>query len=395
MNKDYGITQPEEKSTSDSRVKILVKAPISKFSGYGNDGMDILKTLDQMGFDVYVRPSWIDPPLTPEVARLMQKELKAPFDIVIDHHSPDQLALNPETVRASTIKIMWSMWEWDSMLGVMPGKDLRTFRKRISSSDILLAYDEVSAQAFEEYLPKRNPPKLDILQGGFKTDTWKYVQRDWFSKEFNFFMLGALGPRKVPFASIQAFQELKAEYPEAMEHAYLHLKTNIPGLHSKIAEVIPGVKIYYDIWSPEIVRNFYNKMHLQLVPSLGEGKHLPSLEFQATGGVVAATNWGGPAQWLSEQYAYPLKYTLSPMNEGTKANCARVDKEYMKSVMLHAINNRGELKRKGDLAAQVIPQIRNWEVVVDNLMRKVKNFSADGAGIYNRYVLNRKEIDND
>jgi glycosyltransferase involved in cell wall biosynthesis len=140
-----------------------------------------------------------------------------------------------------------------------------------------------------------------------------------------------------------------------------------------MTEAYPNVRIFYDVWPTETVRTFYEKAHVLLAPSRGEGKNMPALEFMSTGGTVIATNWAGHTQWLDPSYSYPLDYTLmrAVPDHRTDAENARADVEHMKRLLLHCFENRDEVRRKGDLASQVVPLAHSWDRVLDRLMNKL------------------------
>ena len=75
-------------------MRVLVKAPISSYSGYGRDGIGIIRALNRIGADVYLHPTHVDPPLPPDITDLFQKELQKPFDLVINHEDPGQLEVS-------------------------------------------------------------------------------------------------------------------------------------------------------------------------------------------------------------------------------------------------------------------------------------------------------------
>ncbi len=362
-------------------LRVLLKAPLNAQSGYGTDGIGMARAMMNAGIDVYVDPPFAVPPLPKDIAMLFTKRLVAPFDLIIQHVDPAQMELTPEARRASEVTVGWTMWEYTS-LDNAPQR--RTLRKRLSQFDLLLGYDTVTTGALQPYAGK---VPLAALQGGFWPGDWKPVARDWNSPRFGFCMTGQLHQRKDPFVSIQAFQELKEELPDEFDGAELHLKTNVPGLHSAMEQVIPKLRVHYATWPQDVLKEFYASQHCLLAPSRGEGKNLPALEFQSTGGIVIATNWGGHTQWLSTEYAYPLDYTLAPI-EATKPNCmnARASKDHLKQLMLHVYRNRAEAARKGATAAQVIPAMCNWDAVIARLFQRIAdNVPRRGRDLNDRF----------
>lgn len=371
-------------------MKVLVKAAFSKFSGYGNDSFGLTKALMNAGCDVYLDPVVMTPPLPQWCADLMTKPLEAPFDLLIHHVDPGALSLEQHTLRASKTRVAWTMWERSSLDNL---NNRASLRKRFNGVyDLLLAYDQVTQAAFEPYMHRtRNYdalPPVGLLQGGYDPDDWPFVDRDWASPRFNFCMVGQLHERKDPWVAIEAFRELKEQFPEEFEPAELHLKTNILGLHPGLEELIPKLKIYYDVWPFEKLVAFYSQMHVLLAPSRGEGKNLPALEHMSKGGAVIATNWGGHTGWMNSQYAYPLDYELmAPDPKFPECKEARASKEHLKELMLHVFRNRAEVRRKAEIASNVIPQMMSWEKSVDDLFRRMRDLIPEkGRPLYDQYA---------
>ena len=272
-------------------MKVLLKLPLSTYTGYGNDGIGMARAFMRWGADVYVQPTVVQPPLPEDIAYLLTKELIAPFDLAINHVDPAALDATHGIAEASAVTIGWTMWEY-SNLGNLPGRS--KLRKKLKKFDALVGYDDVTIDGFREYYSG----PLIVQQGGFWPEDWPAVERDFFEENFYFCMLGVLSERKDPFRAIEAFSMAKAENPEFDKRARLSLKTNMPGLHSSMEDVYPGLRIYYDNWPTDLVRKFYESQHVLLAPSRGEGKNMPALEFMSTGGTVIATDWAGHTQWL-------------------------------------------------------------------------------------------------
>jgi glycosyltransferase involved in cell wall biosynthesis len=361
-------------------MKIALKVPLSPYIGYGNDGIGIATELVEYGADVYIVPGClVESPLPKAVAELFTKEKATSYDLSIHHLDPDNFNSPEGWEDTAGLKVGWTMWEFSNFKNA--GGEA-TLRKRLAGFDVFLAYDEVTATALREYFDG----EIRVLQGGFQPQDYPFMERDWFDpNHFRFAMVGQLHDRKDPWVALQAFIELKDEYSEEFEGAELHLKNSLPGaFFHNMNEIYADrkVRVYNDLWDKDTLDMFYSQMHVLLAPSRGEGKNLPALEFQSTGGAVIATNWGGHTQWLNSSYNYPLDYTLRPVDDQNRDTFnARASVEHLKELMLHVYRNRAEAKEKGALASRVIPASSSWESVIRRMFLVLSEFDPKLASM--------------
>lgn len=371
-------------------MKVLLRVPLTPFLGYGNDGIGLARAFIRWGADVYLDPVNVQAPLPEDVAKLLTKEMAPPFDLTIVHLDPGSLKM-PYSRREDTgLRVAWSMWEYSSF-GNLRGRS--KLKKNLKDFDVVVGYDKVTVDCFEPYF---DGPILKV-QGGYWPEDWPVAEgRDWHSDRFGFCMVGQLHMRKDPFVAIQAFQELKNDPSIEFEGAELHLKTQMPGLHSAMEKVIPKLRIHYAMWPNDILYKFYETQHVLLAPSRGEGKNMPALEMQSTGGAVIATNWGGHTEWLNPEYSYPLDYVLRPAEDGIPNTLnARASVEHMKELMLHCYRNRDEVRRKGELASQVISKMCSWDAVIERLLLRLGNEVEGGNYLWATAQMCRQEISDD
>lgn len=341
-----------------STQSVLLKVPMMAGTGYGNDGFSLSRALYQAGLDVRLEPTSVVPPIPMAVAQLLTKGLDVDFDYLIHHIDPQSLGLSDGQKRIPCKKIAWSMWEFTGMAPEI-AVDLA---ERLDGYDVLLAYDEVSAEAFGPYAEQAGVP-IKILQGGYWSEDWEWDirERDW-TGPFRFCMVGALHARKNPFAAIKAFEEVHKEFPDTE----LHLKTNVQTLHPMLEERYEGLKVYYESWSQEQVKSLYKKCHTYLAPSWGEGKNLPALEAQTMGIPVIYSDFGGHRQWASSETGWPVSGTLEEHAAGMPS--FRVDHDAMVAAMREAVMDRQKTKRKGEIASRMIPGMCDWAGVVRRLL---------------------------
>lgn len=349
---------------SISGDRILLKTPLSDSTGYGKDGIYLSILLEEAGGDVNLEPTFVAVPIPARTAALLTKSRPEHFEVAITHIDPKQLNFPEALPKAADKVVGWSMWEFTSF-GTQPEEWVPGLREQFSRLDLLLAYDEWSKQAFSEYMDE--PERIKILQGGYDADFWRAKDSDparvW-DGTFVFSMNGTMNQRKNPFAAINAFKLLKDEYGDQFD-AELHLKTTSPNLHPAMEAWCPGLKIHYTSWTTTQLRQFYLKTNCLLAPSWGEGKNLPALEAQGMGAAAIVSKCAGHLQWASEDWTYLVD---GPMEEHLPGmGSIRIDPEVLAEKMWYVYNNRDEAKRKGAVAAKILPAQSDWSRVVERL----------------------------
>jgi glycosyltransferase involved in cell wall biosynthesis len=405
-------------------VKILLKSPFSEFSGYGGDGFGLLRALHRWGADVYPQPMWLDVPIPRDLLPLFGKTLYGPFDLLINHWDPDHIQITREARASTRVAVAWSMWEFApppefredgvpilrpcrkhelengrNELGVPGCKDCKkppasglyphagnksSLRDRFRWFDLVLGYDPVSLASFAPFIPKT--VKSGILQGGYDSSRWRPVDRDWHGDRFTFLQHGALNNRKNPWGLVAAWHKLKEEKGDAFAGARLALHTSAPGTlfpELNVPFAHAGIKVFVSSLDVQGVQEMYAASHCLLAPSRGEGKNLPALEFMSTAGAVAVTRFGGHQMWLGDDWAYGLDYKLG----ATFGYCpwgahdAKVSVDHLADVIWHIYTHRAEARDKGLKAAELIPKMCDWSVVVENLFRRIRDeVTSNGVG---------------
>lgn len=348
-------------------TRVLLKTPLTPFSGYGNDGLGISLALMDAGDDLTLSPMIVQPPLPARVAMQLTRPIEPPYDLFLHHVDPEQCGLTQGEAKSGVQRVLWSMWEFNGMgaqfdVPIGPPDDLKNFRERLATYDTVVVYDEVTRQAFEPHL---NGQRVVKVQGGYWSDDWRIdpQARSW-TGPFRFCMVGALHQRKNPWIAVHAFNALKAKHGDDFD-AELHVKTNLMVFHPAMEETYPGFKIHYTTWPQPVLKEFYKRMHCLLAPSWGEGKNLPALEAMTTGIPVIATKFGGHAEWMNPQWSYEVRFEMGEHVPG--CGSARADQADMEAQMWHVYTHRDEVRRKGALAARTIPSMLDWSKVIERL----------------------------
>jgi len=352
-------------------MRVLFRTPLTPWTGYGNDGISLVRAMTRAGWEVHVRPVSVEPPLPPEVAMILTRPVQPPYDLTLTHIDPQNIPpVTQGEMRSSRVVAAWTMWEY---LGFDQSEQwVQNFPETLKNYDLFLGYDDVTMETFKPNLSEQT--RAVKLQGGYNSDEWMLPlpyedQRDWHGT-MKFAMVGLLSLRKNPFVAINAFKALKDEHGDDFD-AQLHLKTMIQTLHPSMEQWCPGLKIHYEAWPQQKLMYFYNQIHVLVAPSWGEGKNLPALEALTTGATAILSEFGGHKEWAGPEIAYFVDGPLEEHIPGVKS--MRVDIEQMKATMWHIYTNRDEARQKGNLAKRTIPAMLDWEKVVQRLGDIVKS----------------------
>ena len=338
-------------------MRIHLKIPVGSFTGYGRDGIELTRVLLEHGHDVTLTPVSCNPPLPMEVAALLTKYPSYPQDLVIHHISPDQLGLENHQVSRSHLNIAWTMWEF---LSFGPSREV-DIEPRLQNYDHIYAYDETSKQA----LTALRPEGVSILQGGYAPDFWRSTaSRDYYDDELRLCMAGALGPRKDPYVAAEAVRQLREEGMKI----HLSLKCATPHeIHPLFDEAYKDcVTVYRESWPDSQMKELYEKSHIYIAPSWGEGKNLPALEAGTTGCALLLSDCGGHRQWAkASDYARLMSGEIKEHEIGLPS--VRVSVETVKKHITELYEDRNLLRRMGEAAEIQLPREMSWESVVQRL----------------------------
>jgi GT2 family glycosyltransferase len=199
---------------------------------------------------------------------------------------------------------------------------------------------------------------------------------------FTFLSMFEWGERKAPEILLKAFND---EFG-ANEDVVLICKTynadvttNIAGqvksydlseaggrIIFSINEVLPGYQI----------GSIYRSVDCFVLPTRGEGWGLPIMEAMACGLPVIATNWSGPADFMTKDTAYLLDVerlkpaeAKCPYYKGF--NWAEPSYEHLRSLMRQVYENRDEAQTVGLKASQEILSKWTWAQSVKRMIARL------------------------
>lgn len=374
-------------------MRVFLSTQFDRFSGYGNDAVDIAIGLSRLGVDVVPWPTKIIPGLPRELTRLLEKDPTGRYDVVLSFAPP--FDIHPDDlVHLGAPAVGWSMWETSKlttgdMLGhgfgdyttaEEPPADLGRGAVREdeyidrwwswsrhrsvdhAGLDRMLVTCPMNVDAFHAVDAEL---RVDVLPCGVDVDAYEFVDRP-VDRRMRFGMIGMLAGRKDPMLLVEAWRQLKDERPDF--DAVLELKTSCPGLHPAMVEVIPDLVIHDRAWPAAKVRAWYAEIDVLVSVSRGEGNNKPAMEFMSTGGPVIATDWSGHQNWLYPDSGWPLPGVLRPVNAvAPDVLDFRVDVDALKAALIDAWSDRATTAEKGRRAARQIRGSLSWGIVCEKL----------------------------
>lgn len=339
-------------------MKILLRTPLSPYSGYGRDGFGLARALLDRDHDVRISPVEVVVPLPRDIAGLLTYPLNdGLFDLSIHHVKPADARLTLSDKTQARRNLLWSMWEWKSL---PPEEWVEEFTDRVALFDWVVAYDTGSAGAFAPHVEEG---KLLTVQGGYEAEDWSPPETPRPERPFTFGMNGRLTLRKGVYAAYTAFSQLKEQHGDAFD-ARLVLKTTIPVFPPEFTPR-EGVQVILGQWDNDQLLNFYHSLDCLLCPSWGEGKNLPALEALACATPVVLSEIPGHKQWATSDLVTWVKTSETSLMAGHVGGL--VTPEDLAETMWYCYTHREEISAKTRIAARVIPQSMDWSHAVERL----------------------------
>lgn len=322
------------------RKRIVIKGPVSNYSSYGILTRDIAHYFVKEGYDVNIRPLGYDEkdtsdPIPSEVSECLVN--KAQFDdweLIVFTPSKENLTPNK-------INVQLTMWEstrlMDSQLAAM------------NQIDHIFLPSNWNLATFSAQGVKTN---MSLCPLGYREDKFSFhpMPEDYF---FTFGTAGRLahgGSRKGIEVVIRAF---KQAFPAYVRNVKLKVKIcpddtfNQELVRDSRIEIIP--KFMTDLE----MADWYKGINCYVSGSNAEGWGLHYNEAMATGRPVIAPFYSAPADFLTDENAYSVKYNLIQATGfyDKLGHWAQPSVEDMAEQMVRAYENQKECRSKGLRAA--------------------------------------------
>lgn len=362
-------------------MRLLLRGPAAPSTGYGGDVIGLTEALLDHGVDVSLWPLSVTPGLPPRVARLLERPLDPPYDVVVWYTDPPQLQPWGLPGWGRTV-LGWTMWERSPFTATnLPFFDRHLpdhAEGRIWSKprrpqhgkawlDALVVTCPMNTEAFAAADPH---VPIEVIAPGIDPAAWPKVDRRGRGG-CRFGYAGMLTGRKNPWTLIDAFDLVREAHPDAT----LELRDSSASLHPAICDTRPGLTIHHGHWSTKRLAEWYASLDVYVSTSRGEGMGKPAVEAMCTGAPMVGAAWGGHTHFLRRDTGWPVPFELaeSPAEPGTvDAHLAVPD---VADAMCAAAADPQERIDRGETGAGLVRSSLTWEHAAARLLRVAAEYS--------------------
>jgi GT2 family glycosyltransferase len=356
--------------------KLFWHSIIASPTGYAISSRQFALELDRRGVDVRLGCIWgndiTEPPTGDPRIEQMRRRPKDTGLVQVVYHQGDSFIKN-----SGRYRVGYSMLEptgipddWAEQANQMdevwvPSTfNARTFRESGVKRPIYVVPLGVDPDYFHPGIAARRPSDRFVFLSNF----------EW-------------GERKAPELLLKAF----ADEFSASDDVVLVLKVfnNDPGVnvHQQIADMrlrptaAPVVLMLNQNIALQQMGSLYTSADCFVLPTRGEGWGMPILEAMACGLPTIATNWSAQADFLDEEYSYPLRVSrlipaIAKCPYYTGYEWADPDVEHLRYLMRHVYEHRDEARAKGRRAAEVAATRWTWARATDRIMERLEAIGA-------------------
>jgi glycosyltransferase involved in cell wall biosynthesis len=322
------------------RKRIVIKGPVSNYSSYGLLTRDISHYFVKEGYDVNIRPLGYDEkdtsdPIPLEVSEcLVNKPQFDDWELIVFAPSEDNLTPNK-------INVQLTMWE-STRLG-------KSQLDAMNKLDHIFLPSNWNLATFSGQGVQSN---MSLCPLGYNSDLYRFapMPEDYF---FTFGAAGRLchgGSRKGIHLVIDAFEKA---FPKTVRDVKLKVKICPDDTFNQDLVRDSRIEIIPKFMTNRQMVDWYQGINCYVSGSNAEGWGLHYNEAMATGRPVIAPFYSAPADFLTEENAYPVKYSLVEATGfyDKLGHWAMPSVEDIASQMVEAYGNKKECRKKGLQAA--------------------------------------------
>ncbi|HVA99444.1 MAG TPA: glycosyltransferase family 4 protein [Bacteroidia bacterium] len=208
-------------------------------------------------------------------------------------------------------------------------------------------------------------------------DRVKYYSKNKDDGNFMFGTYAQMTKRKGVDVAIKAFLKTfpKYKYP----NVYFYVKSTYP---IKLWEDMSDDRIIQEhvILSRKSLNEKLKSIDCFVFPTRGEGFGLPVIEAMSTGLPVIVTNWGGTAEFINENIAYPLDFKMVKNEimcekiEDNTGDMAEPSLDHLCELMMKVYQNKNEAYKKGVKASNYVQRYWSWDLSADKMINTIDSF---------------------
>jgi len=322
--------------------RILFRAPLNGYTGYGLHANQIVTDLQKSGYDFYIRAIDINETFAP-IPLNVRKAI-----VCQEYPSKWELVLFPPSWApvAGKKTVHFTMWEstklhWSAI-------------SNLNRCECIIVPTQWNASCFVNSGVKS---PIYIVPLGINTDVFRYSPMDMIGPCI-FGTAGRLesgGTRKGINLVISAFKQAFPRQKNVQLYVKIFPDCEIP------SEADERIKFNREYFSEMQMANWYQHLTCFVSAARGEGWGLMQHQALAMGRPIISIRFGGTAEFFDEQMGYPLDFKLIPA-EDLYIGCglwADPDEKHLIHLMRRVYSDREEAGKLG-LKATIATSKYSW-----------------------------------
>jgi glycosyltransferase involved in cell wall biosynthesis len=318
------------------RHRILFRAPLNGYTGYGLHANQIVTDLQAMGYEFFIRAVDINETFAPIPANV-RKAICCQ-----EHPSEWELVLAPPGFGpiAGKKTAHFTMWESTKLSPHAVAN--------LNRCECIIVPTQWNASCFYASGVKR---PIYLVPLGIKTDVFSYGPMD-MNSFCTFGTAGRLesgGTRKGIGLVIDAFKKAFPAQKDVRLHVKIFPDCQIPN------EKDSRIKFNREYFSEKQLAAWFRRLTCFASAARGEGWGLMQHQAMATGRPVIGVRFGGTGEFFNERIGYPLNFQLAPAEDLYTA-CglwAEPDERHLIYLLRQVYSNRKDAQKRGKIAAGV------------------------------------------